>query len=125
MKLFRRAGTPGSIGSRMEARAADFLQQAGLRIAARNYRCRRGEIDLVAWEGDTLVFVEVRFRRNSHFGTAGASVDRQKQRKLLAAAESYLVEHRLDCQCRFDVVAIDGEAEQIDWITGAFAGEPS
>lgn len=107
----------------MESRAADFLQRAGLRIVARNYHCRRGEIDLVAWEGDTLVFVEVRFRRHRHFGSAGASVDRRKQRKLLAAAESYLQQHRLDCPCRFDVVAIEGDEEQIDWIAGAFAGE--
>ncbi|WP_237057722.1 YraN family protein [Microbulbifer sediminum] len=123
MSFFRRSDSPGSVGSRMEARAAQFLQRAGLRIATRNFRSRRGEIDLVAWDGDTLVFVEVRFRRNSRFGSAGASVDRRKQTKLVSAAESYLQAHKLDCPCRFDVVAIEGDDGQIEWITGAFAGE--
>lgn len=104
----------------MEEAAAQHLRAAGLKILSRNYRCRQGEIDLIARDGDTLVFVEVRYRRSSHFGGAGASVDRRKQRKLLAAANSYLMRYKLDCPCRFDVVAIEGDSNSIHWIDGAF-----
>jgi len=107
----------------MEAAAAAFLQRAGLRIEARNYRCRRGEIDLIARDGSTLVFVEVRFRRHRHFGGAGVTVDSRKQRKLLAAAETFLQQYRQDCPCRFDVIAIDGSADNIQWITNAFGSD--
>lgn len=118
MKLFKRTAT--GTGAQMEAAAAEYLQRAGLRIEARNFHCRRGEIDLIARDGDTLVFVEVRFRRDSRYGGAGATVDANKQRKLLAAAETYLQRHKLDCPCRFDVMAIDGSADNIQWITNAF-----
>ncbi|MCW8125610.1 YraN family protein [Microbulbifer halophilus] len=117
MKLFRPAG---ELGARMEESAARHLQRAGLKIKARNYRCRHGEIDLIARDGDTLVFVEVRYRRSSRYGSASATVDARKQRKLLATADSYLQQHRLDCPCRFDVVAIEGDAGNIQWIENAF-----
>jgi len=104
----------------METAAARYLQAAGLTIAARNYRGRRGEIDLIARDGDTLVFVEVRYRRSSRFGSAGASVDARKQQKLLATAHGYLQQHKLDCPCRFDVIAIDGDMQNIQWIKDAF-----
>ena len=120
MKLFNRSTNSADVGAQMEELAARYLQRAGLRIEARNYHCRQGEIDLVARDGDTLVFVEVRFRKDSRFGGAGATVDARKQGKLLASADRYLQEHRLDCPCRFDVIAIDGSADNINWITNAF-----
>lgn len=120
MKLFDRPAATGNVGAQMEEAAARHLQHAGLKLEARNYRCRRGEIDLIARDGDTLVFVEVRYRRNSRYGSAGATVDHRKQRKLLAAADNYLQQHKLDCPCRFDVVAIEGDAGNIQWITNAF-----
>lgn len=104
----------------MEESAACHLQRAGLKIEARNYRSRHGEIDLIARDGDTLVFVEVRYRRSSRYGSASATVDARKQRKLLATADSYLQRHRLDCPCRFDVVGIEGDAQNIQWIKNAF-----
>lgn len=104
----------------MEEAAARYLQAAGLKLVARNYRSRRGEIDLIARDGGTLVFVEVRYRRSSRFGSAGASVDARKQQKLLATAHSYLQQKKLDCPCRFDVVAIEGDAQNIQWIKNAF-----
>ncbi|GAA5444224.1 hypothetical protein Misp06_02410 [Microbulbifer sp. NBRC 101763] len=118
MKLFKRPAS--TVGARMEGAAALHLQRAGLSVTERNYRCRHGEIDLIAREGDTVVFVEVRFRRSSRFGGAGASVDIRKQQKLLATAHSYLQQHKLDCPCRFDVLAIDGDAQNIQWIKNAF-----
>lgn len=118
MKLFNRSAS--SIGASMEDAAAHYLQRAGLSVVERNYRSRHGEIDLIARESDTIVFVEVRFRRSNRFGGAGASVDTRKQQKLLATAQSYLQQHKLDCPCRFDVLAIDGDAQNIQWIKNAF-----
>ncbi|WP_237066215.1 YraN family protein [Microbulbifer guangxiensis] len=129
MKIFKAgdnntspAAETGSIGARMEEVAASYLAAAGITVVEQNYRTRCGEIDLVARDGDSLVFVEVRYRRSAAFGGAAASVDRRKQRKLLAAAESYLQQRRLDCPCRFDVVAIEGSGDdrQIQWIQSAF-----
>ncbi|WP_299941611.1 YraN family protein [uncultured Microbulbifer sp.] len=104
----------------MEDKAADYLRRAGLAVIEHNYRSRFGEIDLIARDSDTVVFVEVRFRRSNHFGGAGASVDARKQQKLLATACGYLQKHNLDCPCRFDVLAIDSDAQNIQWIKNAF-----
>ncbi|AMX02052.1 putative endonuclease [Microbulbifer thermotolerans] len=104
----------------METVAARYLQAAGLRLVTRNYHGRYGEIDLIAKDGNTLVFVEVRYRRSSRFGSAGASVDLRKQKKLVATAQTYLQQNKLDCPCRFDVIAIEGDTQDIHWIKGAF-----
>jgi len=84
-----------------------------------NYRCRRGEIDLVMREAGTLVFVEVRFRSSTRFGTPAETVDIRKQRRLAAAAAHYLQRHPTNLPCRFDVIAVSG-TNQIDWIRDAF-----
>ncbi|WGL17952.1 YraN family protein [Microbulbifer bruguierae] len=113
-----------AIGTKMEGLAEQHLIAAGLRIVERNFRGRFGELDLIARDGNTLVFVEVRYRRNRMFGGAVASVDFRKQRKLIATANGYLQYRRLDCPCRFDVISIElgGRAEdlKIDWIQNAF-----
>jgi len=90
-----------------------------LRLLERNYRCRRGEIDLVMREGNTLVFVEVRFRASPSFGTLAETVNIHKQRRLAAAAAYYLRHHPTKLACRFDVVAVSGN-NHIDWIRNAF-----
>ena len=93
-------------------------------LVTRNYRCRRGEIDLVMRDTDTLVFVEVRRRRSRAFGGGLESVDARKRARLIAAAEHYLVRKRIGDErpCRFDVVAIDGPYPHVtvEWICGAF-----
>lgn len=104
----------------MEDAAAAYLQAAGLCLVARNYRSRHGEIDLIVKDGDTLVFVEVRYRRSNCFGSASASVDERKQRKLLTTAYTYLQQEKLDSPCRFDVIAIEGDPHRIQWIKDAF-----
>ncbi|MBB5212175.1 YraN family protein [Microbulbifer hydrolyticus] len=113
-----------AIGNRMEAIAERHLTNAGLRIVERNFRGRFGEIDLIARDGGTLVFVEVRYRRNRRFGGAGVSVDFRKQRKLLTTANGYLQYRKIDCPCRFDVITIERgdhkESLDIDWIQNAF-----
>jgi putative endonuclease len=107
------------VGQAAEARAEAFLKTHGLKFVARNWRCRFGEIDLVMQDGPTLVFVEVRLRSRSDFGGAAASVTPAKQKKLLAAARQYLSTLKTLPPCRFDVVALSGEAPP-EWIRNAF-----
>lgn len=107
------------LGQSAESRAESFLQMQGLKPLVRNWRCRFGEIDLVMLDGATLVFVEVRLRSRNDFGGAAASVTPAKQKKLLAAARQYLSTLKSLPPCRFDVVALSGDAPP-DWIRNAF-----
>lgn len=107
------------LGQSAESHAAAFLQRHGLKLLTRNWRCRFGEIDLVMQDGVTLVFIEVRLRSRSDFGGAAASVTPAKQKKLLAAARQYLTTLNTLPPCRFDVVALNGNAPP-DWIKNAF-----
>ena len=102
----RRAGA----GARSEELAARFLEAQGLTIVARNFRTRRGEIDLVARDGDTLVFVEVRMRSSGVFGGAAASITAAKRARLVAAAGAYLSRLGREPPCRFDAVLFEGAA---------------
>ena len=104
-------------GRHGEDQALEHLQRRGLTLVARNFQCRRGEIDLIMQDGDTLVFVAVRKRAPGRHGDAAASVTPRKQARLVAAAEFYLQRFRQPPACRFDVVAIDGTA--LDWIRNA------
>lgn len=106
-------------GKEAENHAAVFLQNHGLRLVARNYRCRMGEIDLIMEHGGTLVFVEVRMRRSENFGGAAASINGHKQRKLIHAAQHYLQQQAKQPPCRFDALLIDGG--KIEWIKDAFS----
>ena len=115
---------PGASGQAAEQRAAEYLGGRGLRIRARNIRRPWGELDLVAEDGDTLVFVEVRKRSHAAFGGGAESIDRRKRRKLLRAAESYLQESGWTGPVRFDVVLLDG-ADHIEWLTDAIQGDPA
>jgi putative endonuclease len=111
------------IGQRAENLAAAFLENRGFAIVARNFRCRGGEIDLVCRDGKSLVFVEVRLRRNANYGGAGASITANKQRRIILAAQHYLAAHaHADCPCRFDCVLLDGSKEEsIEWVRDAFS----
>jgi putative endonuclease len=107
-------------GAAAEDAAAVFLQREGLRILERNYRCRFGEIDLVARSGAQLVFIEVRARSSSRFGGAAGSITAAKRRRIVAAARHYLATHRADRACRFDVVLLHGPGGGIEWLPDAF-----
>ena len=107
------------LGQSAEARAEAFLAAQGLTPVTRNWRCRFGEIDLIMQDGATRVFVEVRLRSRSDFGGAAASVTPAKQRKLLAAARQYLSTLKPLPPCRFDVIALTGNAAP-EWIKNAF-----
>jgi len=107
-------------GSLAEALAADFLQARGLRLLARNYRCRLGEIDLVLADGPTLVFAEVRLRRNRDYGGAAESIGAAKRQRILRAARHYL-SGRPERPCRFDAILLDAlDPDHIEWIKDAF-----
>jgi len=108
-------------GEQAERLAATYLESKGLSLIESNYRCRRGEIDLVLRDRDTIVFAEVRLRQSSRFGGAAESVDRRKQARIVAAARHYLA-GRGEVACRFDVVLLDRlEPPRIEWIRDAFS----
>jgi putative endonuclease len=112
-------------GADAERLAARYLQERGLRILARNLRCRCGEIDLVCLDADVLAFVEVRQRQRADFGGALNSVTRSKRRKLIRAAQFVLRReaHWQHFAVRFDVLAIEGlprGQHRIEWVKDAF-----
>ncbi len=111
-------------GRNIESLAVEYLQNAGILILHRNFRCRYGEIDIIAAEQDCLLFIEVRFRKNSDFGHPTETVTFDKQQKIIATAGYYL-----QCRawaavlaCRFDVIAVQPAQNMytIDWIKDAF-----
>ena len=113
-----------AIGLLGEELALEHLQAHGLKLVARNYRCKLGELDLVMLDGATLVLIEVRSRSSNDYGGAAASVTWDKQRRLSRAAEHLLMK-RADLKryaARFDVVAItaEGTDAKVDWIKRAF-----
>lgn len=116
-----------SLGKAVERQALDYLSRAGLIKVAANWSCRFGEIDLIMLEQstDTLVFVEVRYRKNTQFGGALESIDHTKRTKLINTAEYFLNEYPqwLEHSCRFDVITAQLNQQQditLDWIQDAF-----
>jgi putative endonuclease len=111
-------------GQEGESAAEEYLRHKGYRIVARNLRSSLGELDLVAEDGQTLIFVEVKARRTDAFGGAIHAVHPRKQEKLIQLAAQYLARHHVkDRLCRFDVVLLqgtDGAAPQIEHIENAF-----
>lgn len=111
-------------GQEGESAAEQYLRKKGYRILARNLRSSVGELDLVAEDGQVLVFVEVKARRTDAFGGAIHAVHQRKQEKLIQLAAQYVARHHLkDRSCRFDVVLLQGtnaEASQIEHIENAF-----
>ncbi len=102
-----------------EDRALAYLQTQGLVLIKRNFRTRRGEIDLIMRDADTLVFVEVRQRRSRQFGDAAASITAVKRARLWRCAECFLQRYPSASSCRFDAVCIDGEA--LTWLRHIFS----
>ncbi len=101
-------GRRGRVGRGGESLAALFLRLKGYRIEARNWRCPLGEIDIVAWDRDTLVFVEVKTRTGRAAGAPEDAVTARKQQRLARLAQAYLAIARCDLPpCRFDVIAVE------------------
>lgn len=97
-------------GQRKEQTAEAYLTGLGYEILERNYRCRQGEIDLIGRDGRCLVFIEVKYRKNSRFGLPAEAVDRRKQNRIIYTARHYLMSRGYSSltPCRFDVVSILG-----------------
>jgi len=119
LKLPRLFQANNSKGVKYEQQALSFLKQQGLLLVCQNFYCRFGEIDLIMVDQDTLVFIEVRYRKNQDFGGATASVTPRKQMKLIKTAKHYLSQLDNEPYCRFDVVAISATTEP-QWIQDAF-----
>ncbi len=118
------AKTTKQQGDAAEDAALRHLQAAGLRLVQRNYRTPGrggGEIDLIVRSPDgTLVFVEVKHRATTRFGGAAASVSAVKQRRIIFAARHFLMRLPTEPPCRFDVVILEGESGQVQWLQAAF-----
>lgn len=116
-----------ALGNRGEGLAVRHLESLGCEIVERNYRCKHGEIDIIARDGSDLVFVEVKTRRNTSFGYPSEAVDSRKQRKLILSAEHFLTERNLgEIDCRFDIAEvyfIDGRPKTVEMIKGAFSAD--
>ena len=127
-QLFEKAVSGGGNARRLgqwgEAVVAEDLRQKGWTIITTNFRCRMGEIDIIAQNGQYLAFVEVKLRKNGRFGAACEAVTPSKQRKLRLTAQIYLSGHPTDLQPRFDVAEVfpadAGGRRQINYITSAF-----
>lgn len=109
-----------------ESAAAEFLRERGWKILARGYRCKYGEIDIIAENKEYFLFAEVKLRKNALYGRASDSVTFSKQRKLITTARMWLAEQNREKPARFDVIEIyapqgvDTKNPEINWITDAF-----
>jgi putative endonuclease len=122
---WRRARRPKSLGYLGERAAEKYLKRKGYKIVARGERLRGGELDLVAVDGRTVVFVEVKTRRSNEAGTPAEAVDARKEMHLTRAAMAFLKRHSLEgYACRFDVIAVtrpeQGQEPRIEHIVNAF-----
>lgn len=120
-------------GKHAEQAALDYLQRHGLKKVAVNFQCRMGEIDIIARDAHTLVFIEVRYRKQRRFGGGAMSITRRKQARIINTAALYLQKRGADCECRFDVIEMS-PSEQLtvarqsgqqqyhyNWIKDAFS----
>lgn len=115
------------LGKKGERAACRYLRRRGCRILAKNYRCPFGEIDIVAREGDTMVFLEVKTRASDTFGDPQLAVTPRKRRRVVGAALAFMKRFGLKgCSCRFDVIAVSvggGRRAEIEWIRNAFGSD--
>lgn len=109
-----------AIGADKEATACDYLAQNGIKIKERNFRCRQGEIDIIGYDGQYLVFFEIKYRKTTSKGSAAESVNIKKQHKICRVSDYYRMIHHCpdNTPIRFDVVAID--SSEIKWYKNAF-----
>ncbi|MCF7981647.1 MAG: YraN family protein [Pseudomonadales bacterium] len=126
-RLIRRQSSTQQIGQLVEDKALLYLKKHGLKPICRNYRCRAGEIDLIMNDRQALVFIEVRFRQQTKYGSGADTVDYRKQQKLILTAQHFLLSQHYSewPACRFDVLAAtrssqDKTSLQFDWIKNAF-----
>jgi len=116
-----------ALGRLGEDKATEFLAGLGYEIITRNYRCKSGEIDIIARDIDCYVFAEVKSRRNTLFSAPSEAVDIRKQRKIINSCRQYLIDNGMDeVSCRFDVVEVyfnNGKPVRVSHLPGAFCDE--
>ncbi len=114
-------------GDAAEQFALQYLQRQGCILVERNFRCKVGEIDLIVQHQQDLVFVEVKYRQSHHYGSAASFVTTSKQRKIIKAAQHFLLTHKQwqNSPCRFDVVAVEKQPRKphIEWLQSAFLAQ--
>ncbi len=120
LKLPRLLQPSNSTGVIAEKKALTYLLSQGLTLLHQNYYCRFGEVDLVMLDADTLVFIEVRYRKNGDFGGALASINQSKQRKIIKTAKHYLTQLTTEPYCRFDAIALNDTDTTPLWVKDAF-----
>jgi len=122
--LFNQTSSKRDLGDALEKQTVDYLKQRAVTILECNYLCKMGEIDIIAQDKQDLVFIEVRYRKNDHYGGALASVNIKKQRRLIRTASHYMqkCQNTNKTASRFDVIAISGNLNQLEfnWIKAAF-----
>ena len=107
-------------GQQAEQQAYQYLVDRGFILLCRNYRTRQGEVDLIMHDDNTLVMIEVRYRKSNKYGSAVESITKKKQSRIISAAKHYLVTNNINDQAvRFDVIAISGN-NNLNWIPNAF-----
>jgi len=111
-------------GQIAEQTALAFLQSRGLELVEQNYSFKTGEIDIIMRDQDTLVFVEVRYRKSNRYGSGAESITIAKRRRIINTAKHYLMKKKYtDQRCRFDVISASGQTNngmKLDWIKSAF-----
>mgnify|MGYP000513019682 FL=1 len=123
--LWTKKQTSHSKGKTTEEFAKQHLTKQGLAFIEQNVHCRQGEIDLVMKDGETFIFVEVKYRKNNHFGGAISAVSLSKQHKIKHCVAFFLHKANLNeynTPCRFDVIALEGDINQpqVTWLKNAF-----
>lgn len=108
-------------GKQAEDRALDYLEQQGLVLITRNFRCKFGEIDLIMQHEAIVAFIEVKYRHDQTFGGALFSMTQRQQQRISRAASYYLMRYAPDRQARFDVIAQDGA--ELQWLPNAFTAD--
>lgn len=111
------------VGREQEQLAVEYLRKNGCKIVERNYQIASGELDIIAWDGNYLLFVEVKYRSSDVAGYAAEAVGYRKQERIYHTAQHYMRKNHIlpDFPCRFDVIAIEQNGK-IDWIQNAFGG---
>ena len=115
-----------NFGEQIEQEVQCYLEQKGLKLVQRNFFCKTGEIDLIMWERNCLVFVEVRYRKNDTFGSGAETITRRKQQRLIRTAQFFLLKKPkfANFACRFDVVSVqpdqNNQYNRVQWIPNAF-----
>ena len=105
-------------GTAYEIIAANYLKKQGVQIIEMNYRISRGEIDIIGKEKDTLIFIEVKYRKNASYGQPWEAISVEKQKRICYVAKQYLLKNKWKWQIRFDVISICGS--EIAWFQNAF-----